>query len=131
MTENEKFISMLSGIQDKGVCEAVDVFDTGYTVSNAKVVEHLVKNGATVPPCNIGDTVYVVFPSATIGQYTVKSATVERLQYIVNKSDTLWLLDVTQKDMHNRSFANTVKFGKKAFLTEQAANWAAEKLSKK
>lgn len=131
MTVNEKFIAMLSGVQDKGLCEAVDVFDTGYTVSNAKVAEHLIKNGATVPPCNIGDTVYVAFPSAAIGQFTVKSATVERLQYIVNKSDTCWLLDVMQKDAHNRSFANTVKFGRKAFLTEQEANWAAEKLSKK
>lgn len=131
MTENEKLITMLGGIQDKGVCEAVDVFDTGYTVSNAKVAEHLIKNGATVPPCNIGDTVYIVFPAAIIEKYTVKSATVERLQYIVNKSDAAWLLDVIQKDKHNRSFANTVKFGKKAFLTEQEANWAAEKLSKK
>lgn len=131
MTVNEKFISMLSGIQDKGLCEAVDVFDTGYTVSNAKVAEHLIKNGATVQPCNIGDTVYVVFPSATIGQFTVTSATVKRLQYIVNEVDASWLLDVTQKDRHNHIFVHTVKLGKKAFLTEQEANWAAEKLSKK
>lgn len=48
MTVKETLIAIISGIQDKGVCDPVDFYDTGYTVSNERLAEHLIANGVTV-----------------------------------------------------------------------------------
>ena len=48
MNTEKELIAIISSIQDKGVCDPVDFYDTGYTISNEEVAAHLVKNGAVV-----------------------------------------------------------------------------------
>jgi hypothetical protein len=65
------FVSGSACEQESGVCEFTDC-----RTCNAQVLaDHLLANGVIVPPCKVGDTVYILVgePSRTIKEFRVRT----------------------------------------------------------
>ena len=89
-----------------------------------KIADHLLANGVIVPPCNVGDTVYV------INDFEVEETTVFSMK--IESTDSHWITFVKAevadhcikfKDGYWRMF-NTFIFGKTVFLTREEAERA-------
>ena len=55
----DRLIELINDMQDKGFVSAKGEDEISCHVSNKNIADHLLANGVIVPPCKVGDTVYV------------------------------------------------------------------------
>lgn len=61
MTERERLIELLKRSLAQNISVCVDDWETEVEVNYDKVADYLLANGVIVPPCKVGDRVYVVY----------------------------------------------------------------------
>lgn len=83
----------------------------------------LLANGVIVPPCNVGDTVYV--PWNWAGEYGVAVVCVEELKIYDNKNHCMFFIDMQSDDEDYNQAYGGWKIGKSigetVFLTKEEA----------
>lgn len=113
MTDREKLIELLEDTVYANV-ETDDGF-VGFEVDCNKIAEHLLANGVIVPPCNLGDKVYVLlkngFPDKDYGYK--KGVNEIEAYHIRIRKDGIFVSDFW-------GFIDW-KFGERAFLTKDEA----------
>lgn len=95
--------------------------------AKSELADYLLANGAIVPPCKVGDTVYV------INDWKVEKTTV--LSMKIESTDSHWITSVKAKIIDHRIkfkeghwyIFKIFVFGKTAFLTREAAEEALKK----
>ena len=117
------------------------IHDSGLSLDSVRLAEHLLENGVFVPPCNVGDTVYVIEPLwyGIWGEYEHKCRKCEHFyeggmgdqpdcnlgknccyQIREEKADLRDIVDwITPSH-----FTKTVAWGKTVFLTRESAEQA-------
>ena len=89
MTERERLIEILTEIFD-------EQYEKMRMITPQHTADHLLANGVIVPPCKVGDTVYVLFgePSRTIKEFRVRTIVFNETNDLIgftNKSMfTIW-----------------------------------------
>ena len=58
-SDRDRLIELLSNKQQYGIATE-EPPEAIYTIENHQVADHLLANGVIVPPCNVGDMVYVI-----------------------------------------------------------------------
>lgn len=84
----------------------------------ASIADHLIENGAIIPPCKVGDTVY--YPWIYDGQCGVAFNKVESIKIYVNGLPLVIVEDWGSDMPMPISFCNE-DFGKTVFLTREDA----------
>ena len=87
----------------------------------ASIADHLIENGAIIPPCKVGDTVY--YPWIYDGQCGVAFNKVESIKIYVNGLPLVIVEDWGSDMPMPISFCNE-DFGKTVFLTREDAEKA-------
>lgn len=118
MTEKERLIELLA---DAGLCH----YDT--------IADHLLANGVIVPPCKVGDMVYVIEPCTCYSKYYANSCK----EHFENDKRIKALLIVPRGKKSYRGYASCFKLferkfqlkhldkiGKTVFLTQAEAEKA-------
>lgn len=59
MTERERLVKLLRAANNCHTLSNCDVCVECEVCNNYRIADYLLKNGVIVPPCNVGDTVYV------------------------------------------------------------------------
>ena len=103
-----------------GGCKNTEMYDD----SIDSLADHLLSNGVIVPPCKVGDTVYV------INDWEVEKTTVFSMK--IESTDSHWMTFVKAKIIdHGIKFEEghwymlkTFVFGKTAFLAREEAEKA-------
>ncbi len=113
MTERDRLIFML-----------IETFDEQYNarqmITSQHTADHLLANGVIVPPCKVGDAVYVLFgePSRTVKEFRVRTIvfgeTNDSIGFTNKSMFTIW-------DKRWYDF-----FGKIIFTTREEAEKALE-----
>ena len=80
--------------------------------------EELIKNGVIVPPCKVGDIVYMITPNGDIRNLTISSICIE-LKNKEKKNICLAVFDYEGKPCYIQ--IQSFKFGKTVFLTKEEA----------
>lgn len=81
-----------------------------------RLADHLIANGAILPPCNVGDTVYWILPD--LDGWHVSKDTVTEVG-----SKGFWVSMYTETDDMD-DFTSWDEFGKTVFLTREDAEKA-------
>jgi hypothetical protein len=122
MDMKEKLVELLDDIQRCGegyTDHEIYGMRLPDTVSNEDVADHLIANGVTVLPCNVGDKIYYInIYTGKIDEDTVKFLT-------ITKNGAKPILTY-----HNIKFWDFYELGKTAFLTKDEAEAALPQLPK-
>lgn len=86
MTERERLIELFMQAEAKcdGMkqCEGCVGFGEGANCVDYLIVDHLLANGVIVPPCKVGDTVYVCFSRTRVIECKVAQIIIEHIEEI-------------------------------------------------
>ena len=112
MTERERLIELIQKSVDGCARHWAEV-----------IADYLLANGVIVPPCKVGDTVYV------IPKYNGNP-------YCGVVSDKIQMIGITNRGIHIKTrgksnFNKTYMLGKTVFLTKEEAEKTLEEMSKK
>ena len=80
--------------------------------------DHLLANGVIVPPCKVGDKVYMITPNGNIRKLVILEIYIEQSQH-ETKINILAVYNVNKMPHFIQIF--TVDFGKNIFLTKEEA----------
>ena len=87
MTDRDRLIELIvyADTDDSYECKLCTKDDVSCRECGAsKLADHLLANGVIVPPCKVGDTVWLVYPlNGTIESREVKSIDLEDLSYFL------------------------------------------------
>jgi hypothetical protein len=109
MADREKLIELLCEAKSKSADDAW-FSDATYAEQLAMEADHLIANGVTVLPCNVGDKIYYI----------------DRFTHKVEK-DTVKFLTITKNGVkpiltrHNIKFWDFYELGKTVFFTKEEA----------
>lgn len=107
----------------KGVC--ID-FDEAVEIN----ADHLLENGVIVPPCKVGDTVYV--PWRWAFQQGVATVKVEEIKFYDSQMHYMFLIDMeSDNECFNQSFGGwktEQSIGRTVFLSKEEAEKALAKM---
>lgn len=103
-------------------CEECVGYGKGEDCYEYFLADYLIANGVIVPPCKVGDTVYVISRYYT-GTWLIYSCTVE---YITKYNSNSFINAVFSRDINFG--LNIVEFGKTVFLTREEAEQTLKKL---
>lgn len=115
MTDRERLILLLH-------TSGWEIFSKPVSDNTEKIADYLLANGVIVPPCKVGDTVYVISRYYT-GTWLIYSCTVE---YITKYNSNSFINAVFSRDINFG--LNIVEFGKTVFLTREEAEQTLKKL---
>ena len=86
MTDRERLIELFMQAEAKcdGMkqCEGCVGFGEGANCVDYLIVDHLLANGVIVPPCKVGDTVYVCFSRTRVIECKVAQIIIEHIEEI-------------------------------------------------
>ena len=99
-----------------GYCDFGDL-----TVCPSAVADHLLANGVIVPPCKVGQTVYVT-DKKSVQEYTVHAVECDE-KYLTIKCHS-WLAEREGLLHKHTAYFNLNDFGKTVFLTKELAEKA-------
>lgn len=85
-----------------------------------QIADHLLKNGVIVPPCKVGDVVWLI-KSLNL-QQTERGIKKGKVSMIQQKADKSWKFRVTEN--HSVQDYTTDSIGKTIFLTKEEAEQA-------
>lgn len=118
MTERERLIELL-----EDYTEGLSARDLHKADFSEKFADYLLANGVIIPPCKVGDVVYVLITSHTSQGYIDKS---EITGLIFGRNhDTLQFLDGSIYTIWDKKYEE--HFGKTVFLTNEEAEVALNK----
>jgi hypothetical protein len=82
-----------------------------------RLADHLIANGVIVPPCKVGDTVWLIMPlNLQQTEWEIKEGKISMIQ---QKADKSWKFRVTEN--HSVQDYTVDKIGKTVFLTKEEA----------
>lgn len=99
------------------------IHDSDLSLDSVRLADHLLANGVIVPPCKVGDTVYVL-DKKSAQEYTVHA--VERDEKHLNIKCHSWLAEREGLLHKHTAYFNLNNFGKTVFLTKAEAEKALE-----
>ena len=109
MTDRDRLIELLEDTLHEWECDV-------QSETLSQIAEHLIENGVIVPPCKVGDTVYVIYNNkVTIGK-------VDSLDVVIEESDTSYVAGV--KFFDRITMIKGFSFGLNVFLTKEEAEKA-------
>ena len=128
----DRLIEVLNNIQTVGtkVTQKKDIYYGKYIdeedFSNEQVAEYLLANGVIVPPCKVGDKVWLI--KSLNWQQTEWEIKEGKISIIQQKADKSWKFRVTEN--HSVKDYTVEKIGKTVFLTREEAEKALAERSK-
>ena len=99
-------------------CEACSGYNKGSMCMNYHIADYLLANGIIVPPCKVGDTVYVVEDWGYKKELKEKEIGVIVIKGTNDFSKELW------EDVYGGVIGTFADFGKTVFLTKEEAEQA-------
>lgn len=84
----------------------------------ASIADHLIENGAILPPCKVGDTLYEITSRNTISEYEVTAIRIELFNVFIDWKLTQGFVDKYISGMPAGEIGNSV------FLTREDAEKA-------
>ena len=119
----DKLLELIGNVQHEGRVYD-DINEVAYRIENSQLVEHLLQNGVLVPPCKIGDTVYII-DEAGDGECSEDYVLdVKVQQFFINEHG----IAVDLKLPLGMRCNTWMVVGKNVFLTEEEAEKALAKL---
>ena len=118
MTDRERLIELITDYDRTYDCEFCTKAKKCEHCGNECLADYLLENSVIVPPCKVGDTVYVISRYYT-GTWKIYSCTVE---YITKYKSNSFINAVFSRDINFG--LNIVEFGKTIFLTREEAEKA-------
>ena len=136
MTEREKLIELLKNPHKAELLRqmGVDIHAYQGNCIEAMIADFLLANGVIVPPCKVGDTVYVPWRYAF--QRGIAMVEVQEIKlYDTNQSHCMFFIDMESDDEYfNQSFGGwktEQSIGKTVFLSREDAEKALAERSGK
>ena len=121
MTDRDRLIELMSHKQQYGIATE-EPPEAIYTIENHQLADHLLANGVIVPPCKVGDMVYVITSDSPTG---IEETKVSQIKIKVKESGKIsyrisapCVFD-TWGEAHWTFCA--FEFGKAVFLTKEEA----------
>ena len=115
----DRLIELLKMQQDYGQKWKDFNRDHAYeTITNEQIADYLLENGVIVPPCKVGDTVYVLYNKEV---YKTKV-----FSMVAETEDNKWVYILKCKIFNGISMFKKFLFGKTVFLTREEAERALE-----
>ena len=125
MTDRNKLIEIL----DKSFAEQ---HEKRGLLTAQHTAEHLLANGVIVPPCKVGDMVYI--PWTWDGQQGVSFAEIEEIKIYDNKNHIMFFIDLQSDDEEFEQQYGGWRLGKSigdtVFLTKEEAEEKLKELGK-
>ena len=79
------------------------IHDSDYSLNSVGLADYLIANGVIVPPCKVGNTVYV--PWRWNGEHGIAVANVQEIKIYDSKNHSMFLIDLQSDDEEfNQSF---------------------------
>ena len=104
----DRLIELLQGAKDK----YINLLD----FEKSLIAKHLLENGVIVPPCKVGDAVYVIYNNK------ITKGKVDSLDVVIEESDTSYVAGV--KFFDQIAMIKGFSFGLNVFLTKEEAEQA-------
>ena len=119
----ERLIELLNDMQDKGYVQAKNEDEISCHVSNKNIAQYLLENGVIVPPCKVGDKVYLLLEKIT-GEYVVVESICKEIH---DKGfGRAYFMHIDCPEIGNTLEFYLEDFGKTVFLTYEEAQKALE-----
>ena len=127
MTDRDRLIELLEQAKEKAK-GTLGSMNNGF---GAWYADYLLANGVIVPPCKVGDTVYI--PWTWDGQQGVGFAKVEEIKIYDNKNHIMFFIDLESDDEEYEQQYGGWKLGKSigdtVFLTKEEAEEKLKELN--
>lgn len=82
MTQREKLVELFNKAEDEHYASFV-TDDEHYVDFYEFLADYLLENGVIVPPCKVGDTIYVAYPKQGIVERKVKRFQIGKYGFLV------------------------------------------------
>ncbi len=121
----ERLIELILNAPRKGVVYGDIKLDKPVQTAQS-IADHLLANGVIVPPCKVGDTVYV--PWRWNGEQGIGVVEVEEIKIYNSQNHIMFFIDMQSDDEdYNQSYGGwkiDKSIGKTVFLTKEEAEQA-------
>ena len=111
MTDRDRLVELLEDTLHEWECDV-------QAETLTQIAEHLIANGVIVPPCKVGDMVYMVTHNGNIRNLTILEIDIE-LEEKENKMTCLGVYEFEGKPCYLQ--VESFKFSKTVFLTKEEA----------
>ena len=119
MTDRERLTALL-------MAGAGDFISKNGALNCTKLADYLLEHGVIVPPCKVGDRVYV--PWCWNGEHDIAFANVEEIKIYDSQNHSMFFIDLqSDEEEFNQSFGGwklDKSIGQTVFLTREEAEQA-------